>query len=1084
MDVELLFQDLKRVRERGIPKTSLDEVPALKEALAGRWPDLDDAGRTHRLEDFLAEAADQLEAPHAMGMRLALDIGGLVGGNSADRRAAFAQHHGWTGDTVRNKKHGRSFEEHELARLAKEILSLAGDAPRPATSNQAPTSTAPETMEYGRAIDSRMSRDESPRIILGMPSEPGLTYQRRELDAGKRGAPEHRSVVEYGSARISTSTITSRARAHLAIDSFEQDLRQSIERFLLDHLPPEEVFSAEYDQLCAQRAQDDVSETRALTQYLDPEQAYDVLRRHTDALPAELADVLRLNRSALDGFVSVRNRVMRGRPLQPDDLDKTEWFIGRFRSQYFPQTDDALNQLASDSGWQPRPRIGSSPTDRIQHNLPPADFEETGLLGREGQIHDLVSKVKRRHDRMVALIGEGGIGKTALALAVCYRLADDPESPFEAILWTSLKSERLEPAGIRELSDAIRDIAGATSALGQAIDQTFQGSARELAEALREKTTLIVIDNLETVQGSEVARLYDALPETVTFLFTSRDNVGEIERHVPVAQLDEESAERLFRKFAGSRGQSELAEWPPTKVGNVLGRLRYSPLAIRWYILSVAAGKTPTDTLRNQDELVRFCVENVVTSLSSDERLLLDVLRVLDHPVSFDELAVFSEMEIDTLRRGAQRLKQGSLIVWSYLAGADESELLALSLTARAFLRTLPEPEVAEDVIRKETAYNQERERERERIADHGRYLDPNVIFERSFSDSPIAHLLQQALRESKSGHPEAASAAMVRARALNPGYFEVDRVDALLASFRKETARATTLYRSAQSNCSTDEERSWVGYFFASHLARQASDLPAAIRLTEKAHALFSGYDTALQLGNFYVWDRRFEEGKQLIESALEQAPHKPRFERIATSWLVECFRRWSEADLASSLPPASLHHALRGMHLGIELHDSGTTDEQLMRSIIEVAVAALKAVPQIAELGPEEERRLASALEHLVGDARFSLLSPWRHLVYAVSSLTVEMRSRLAPGFAEPGERILGSVVQLRAKYGFIEHPDFPNNVFFHAGSLLPPTRFEDIGVGSQVEFTPFRNDEGQDRALDVLLARDANRASAVDK
>ncbi len=305
------------------------------------------------------------------------------------------------------------------------------------------------------------------------------------------------------------------------------------------------------------------------------------------------------------------------------------------------------------------------------------------------------------------------------------------------------------------------------------------------------------------------------------------------------------------------------------------------------------------------------------------------------------------------------------------------------------------------DVVRRESAYNRGRERERERIADHGRYLDINVIFERSLSDAPTAHLLQQALRESKSGHPEAASRTMARARALNPEYFEVDRVDAILASFRKETARATELYRSALSNCRTEEERSWVGYFFARLFAHQLNDISEAIRLTEKAHQIFNSYDTALQLGNFYVSDHRFDEGKQLIESALECAPRKPRFKRIATTSLVECFRKWSEADLKAGLPPAALDRALRGLRLGIELHDSDSTDEQLMRSIIQALVAALKAVRQIAEPVPEAEKILASDFRRLDDDSRFSLLPSWPQLVYAMSSLTVEMRSRLAPGF-----------------------------------------------------------------------------------
>jgi tetratricopeptide (TPR) repeat protein len=986
VDVEQLVEDLKKVRERGIRKTSLESletVPALQEGLA-RWrPDIDDTARKHLLEDLVAQAANGLGDHDAEGIRLALGIGETPRNHdgsvrtSADRRAAFAAHYQRASETVRRPG---DLEDQVFTKLAKVILSLP-----PITSPTAPYDDQPASLQ---------PTGEASPATDPKPHSDGL-------DGGKRRAADHRSMVQIA-AQPSVSTITSRSRAYHAIDSVEQDLRQFIERYLLDHLPPEDVFGIEYDQISASRSQDDVSETVALTQHLHPQQAYDVLLRHPEALPAELAEVLQLHLGAIDGFLAVRNRVMRGRPLQIDDLEQTESFITRFRSPHFRQTEMALAQLALDATWQPRPRVGSSPPERILHNLPSADFNETGLLGRQGQINEIVDRVKARRDRMFTLVGEGGIGKSALALEVCYRLADHPEPPFEAILWTSLKSEHLTPAGVQELSNAIRDIDGAALELGQVVDPTFQGTARGLAEALSEMTTLIVIDTLETVRGSEVVSLYDALPHTVSLLLTSRVGVGE-GRRIEVGPLEQESADLLFRKFARARGLSQLADMAPLEVADVLRQLRYSPLAIRWYILSIEAGKSPTDTLRNQEELLRFCVQNVIDALDSDEKVLLHVLRVLDRPVSFEELAVISDMEIDTLRRGAQRLTQSSLLVWTQFTGSEESELLALSSTARAFQRTATAPELTEDVVRRESEYRHGRERERERIADHGRYLDPNVIFERSPSDAPTAHLLQQALRENKSGHPDAASATMARARALNPEYFEVDRVDAILASFRKETARATELYRAALSNCRTEQQRAWVGYFFARLLARQLGDISEAIRLTENAHRTFDSYDTALQLGNFYVWNHRFDEGRQLIESALERAPRNPRFKRIATTSLVECFQRWSEADLRAGLLPAALDRALRGLRVGIGLHDSdpAESDEQLMRSIMQALVAALKAVRLIAEPVPEAEEGLASVLQRLADDSRFSLLPSWPQLVNAVSSLTVEMQSRLAPGF-----------------------------------------------------------------------------------
>lgn len=660
MDVEQLVEDLKKVRERGIPKTRPDSVPALKEALARRRPDLDDTERKHFLEDLLTQAANEL-GDDAEGIRLALGIGAFPRNpdgrvrSSADRRAAFAAHYQSTSETVRRRG---GLEDQVFTKLARAILSLPPVASPTARSDDQPA--GPSLRPTGEAASATAGANPRPDGVAD----------------GKRGAADHRAIGQKRSAQISMSTITSRQRAYHAIDSVEQDLRQLIESYLLDHLPPEEVFGAEYDQLSARRAQDDVSETVALTQHLHPQHAYDVLLRHAEALPAGFPEVLQLNLGAIDGFVAVRNRVMRGRPLQPDDLDESESFIRRFQSPHFRQTEMALAQLALDRGWQPRPRVGSSPAERILHNLPSADFNETGLLGRRGQINEIVDRVKARRERMFTLVGEGGIGKSALALEICYRLADHPEPPFDAILWTSLKSEQLTPAGVQELSNAIRDIDGAAREIGQAIDPTFQGTARGLAEAVSQMTALIVIDNLETVHGSEVVSLYDALPDTVSFLLTSRVGVGEIERRLPVGPLEQESAELLFRKFALTRGLSELADMAFPAVGDILRQLRYSPLAIRWYILSIEAGRTPSDTLRNQEELLRFCVANVIDALGSDEKVLLQVLRVLDRPVSFEELAVISDMEIDTLRRGAQRLTQSSLLVWTQFTGSDERNSL------------------------------------------------------------------------------------------------------------------------------------------------------------------------------------------------------------------------------------------------------------------------------------------------------------------------------------------------------------------------------------------------------------------------
>lgn len=918
---------------------------------------------------------------------------------------------------------------------------------------------------------------------------PSLGTVSFRLDDGTRKPKAITWAIEGGSTsdrRPSTtitgisateSLITSKARARFAIDSLERDLRDAIERFVPDELPPKEIFGTLHDRLLARQASADALDAEAMTAYLYPQESRDVLLRHVDALPPDLVESLQSTVPAFDAFIPVRNRVVRGRPLQPDDFSNVEACVERFRSPQFPKTTATLEQLATDSGWQPTSRAGSEPWDLVLHNLPEADFDETGLLGREQQINDIVARVKRRREP-TTLIGEGGIGKTALALEVCYRLVDDPEPVFDAVLWTSLKTEHLTTAGVRELANALRDIEGVTEALGQAIDHTFDGDVAELTDLIDERSMLVVIDNLETVQGHEFVRLYDALP-SVTFLLTSRVGLGQLERPVAVGPLDLTSAEELFRRFARSSGGSSLADQPPEEVAKVLQALRYSPLAIRWYILSVEAGMSPTDTLRNQDELLRFCVGNVVDALGNDEVHLLQVLRALDRPLAFDELAVIADIEVDTLRRGAQRLTQRSLLVWTQTPGNESLERLALSSTARSFLPPVSHSPAVEEVYRRERAYNQERESERQRLSDHGRYFDPNIVWERSQDDGPVVHLLRRALRKSKSGDPDAAAATVASARSLNAGYFEVDRLDAFFASIGGSPERATVLYREALNKCESEEERCWVGYFYSAHLARAVHDVSAAISLAETTHNCFKTYETAHHLGNFYFWNEQFEQGEQLIALALEQAP-TAEFKRKATTSLVRCLQQRSDADLVSSAVAEALARALRAVDIGLELHDSGSTDDKLVLAVNGALVSALKAARIVPELSPEDERALAHAVARMNDDMGLRRERSWGFVEFAVSSLPAEMRKRVAAGVTVehiaflPGERLRGNIVNVRQKYGFIAHPRFPENVFFQAGWLQPPLVMDELSKGSAVDFTPSKNYKGQDQALDVTLAR----------
>lgn len=1021
MDVDALIHDIREVRLRGLPKiatTSLDTVPSLRGALAFYRPDLDDTNRRNYLRDLLEDALALGDSHWAQGIRIALNMDDTRD-TSRERRERFADHHKSYAETVR--KNG--LEENAFRELAKAIIALVQPDPRGA-------------------------------IVSVQP-------------------------LDEASARWEVSTadriITSSARAYFAVDSFEQDLRQTIDRYLLNNLSESEIFGPALDDLAARRTRDDTGGSRSLTAYLTLQEAYEYLLDRPATLPDEVARELQRERPARDRFVPIRNRVMRGRPLQFDDLEIVEQFTRHFTSSAFAQTEEALRQLTSDGGWQPMRRMGSGLVERILHNLPSADFDETGLLGREQQLDGIVHKIKTSRSGMVTLIGEGGIGKSALALEACYRLVDDPDSPFEIILWTSLKTEQLTASGVSDLVGAVRDMDGVAQAVGEAIDPTFFGSTNELARLLGSRLTLLVIDNLETAQGQEPRNLVAALPRSVSYLFTSRVGVGlgSIDDE-QVGPLDADSAMLLFRRFASTRPRS--ARLDPSDVGlhEIVARLRYSPLAIRWYILSVESGAAPDFTLQHQEDLLRFCVGNVVETLPEAEKRLLAIIRGLDRPVSFEELEILTETDFDSLRRSVQNLRQGSLLAQVQSSDVDEAWHIVLSSTARAFLPADTTSTWVDDALRRESVFRAERQLAR--IEGRERFFDADHVRERSERDAPVVHLLRRALREQKSGLRADAAATIARARSLSPDYFEVDRIEAYFASIHGQAAKASRHFEVALTNSASEEERAWVGYFYSVHLGRADRDLPQAIHWAEVAHGFFKRYESATQLGAYYTWDHRFQDALDLILWARTQ-DLSPKFRRIAATSLVECFRQWSEADLKAGRASDALEHASAALRSGMADHVADPTDSKLMRSVAEAAVATIESAAAVRDLTAEERQQVADALKPALEDPYLPQSESWIYVDRALSALSAEDRTRIAPTHAPKeatprASALRGTVVTLNEKFGFASHPDFPNNLFFHSSFLRPPLRLGDLKVGSMIEFDHASRDDGRDQAVDVTL------------
>jgi tetratricopeptide (TPR) repeat protein/cold shock CspA family protein len=882
-----------------------------------------------------------------------------------------------------------------------------------------------------------------------------------------------------------------RMRMFALIDAFERDLRDALQRYVLEDLDSEVALGDSYDRAVARQAKDSGEATEAeysLVEYLDLKEAYDLLNRHRALVPEMLGRELRELTPNVDRLVQIRNRVMHGRPLGAGDPDALSSLLAPYVSLQWKNLKNIWSILQSDPLWEPNVSVEPNPANYgfALHNLPLPDYDETGLIGREKDVRQLVSMCKRKRENIITITGEGGIGKTALALEVAYRIVDDTDRPYDAVLWSSLKTERLTAQGVRQISHAISTLTGAFESMASVIDENPLQSFEELAEILEGLNVLIVLDNLETINSTNFLDLYEMLPDTVSFLVTSRVGIGEVERRYPLVPLPEKDSVRLLTDLVNRRNVAALRSISFDTRIEVINRLRRSPLAIRWFVLAVEAGREPLSLIRNQGELLEFCVRSVYDSLGVDARRTLQALHALGRPVTSDELVLLTRDQVDQISRAIKVLTTGSLVTVNSARDGHGSFTVGISESATQFLQQadLTNAEYIDEIVRRDAEFRVAEERRARESSE--RTLAPIVVRVRNQGDVATAQLLRRALLASQADDYSEASRLITQARALNAEFWEVDRVDAFICAAQGQYAAATPLYLRAYRNA-MGEHRAVVAHFLAGHLARHVKDMTAALRYAREAHETIDIPETAVAYGNYLVWNLAFKEGIQLIEPAIESSTGRARL--IAATCAIEAHRRYAEyiRDHERS-PLLAFDEAWQGFCIAAPLLKEGVVDNRLLHAATGAATEACSSLCMAAEnsvtLPVNTEMRINTFIEVAGRLSRSSnvgyLISTVGRLArcYGVPECVLELRERLNEPKGgntdwKADSELIGNIHSVVSTYGFIEHPNFPDRLFFHKSDCVPAAIFDDLCDGSQVRFTVTMKSERL-RATNVSLAQ----------
>lgn len=237
----------------------------------------------------------------------------------------------------------------------------------------------------------------------------------------------------------------------------------------------------------------------------------------------------------------------------------------------------------------------SSSTNSALHNLPQPDY--INFVGRKSELH-LIRDLLKPENRVwiVVIDGLGGIGKTALALEIAQQyLKREFELPeqerFGAIVWTSAKTKVLTADGISpqyQSTQTLQDIYRAISITLEADGIVMKDLATQhllIRRLLRGRRTLLIIDNLETLEDEGIMSFLRDLPAPSKCLVTSRQRI-DVAYAIRLVGMPQDDAEAYIRDQATQRDVNLTDK----QIDLLYKRTSGIPLAISWSIAQIHFG--------------------------------------------------------------------------------------------------------------------------------------------------------------------------------------------------------------------------------------------------------------------------------------------------------------------------------------------------------------------------------------------------------------------------------------------------------------------------------------------------------------
>lgn len=817
------------------------------------------------------------------------------------------------------------------------------------------------------------------------------------------------------------------------ISALEEDLRDSVAHEYLEASATEVIPNPDRLKQVQERRQRDglglSSDIADLLPYIDFQDAQEALLRRKMLLPSEFNVALKQLSEGRTTLATIRNRVAHTRPMEIDDssiLLDTAKAILRKAPNHFPTLRETIDRLQREPSYALQLKISlpAEPEGGPQHNLPVPDYDETGFFGRKEERRAVARSISGPYP-VISIIGDGGIGKTALAHRVAYDILEEPDQPFESIVWVSAKDTVLTGQEVRRIRGAVETSLGLLAqANSQLAGETQEDPLEELLQYLDSFRVLLILDNLETVLDDRLREFLSQLPLGSKVLITSRIGLGALDNPLKLKPLSLQDSANLVYKLARNRGVEALSSSERTTIESYAEQMQGHPLYIKWFVAGVQAGRRPEELLADNRLLLEFCMSNVYDYLSKDARHVLASMQSLPGPRNQAEWAYLNEYTAESISEALLQLFTTNFVVMSSQSSGQTTDTrYSLTEFAKRFLDQVHpvEPD----------AYSYFLARQGQLAADHQRFSsdqrsDPfsqETVFLRNRGDVECARLLRQAL-QCVPTDPNGALDYCRQAQLHAPSYFEAWRVEGLIRLQLGDVVQSRSALERAFDLA---QDSPAAAYHLGVSLVDDLADPAAGLTYLQKAAHLAPDSPEVLSQISWahYRLDDR--------SSAFLSARRAYELSSEGSSWSIVRF----------------------AMHVGVEslqwLLNAGKLDE---------AVQEMEDVVGFVEF--VQQRSLTSDIDRVLQLTEIARSLTSAPEIYPArkgqefTSRLQEVARRTDPTLVN---REVGRIKSLKETFGFIKTAR--REYFFHLNDLDDRRTWRELQSGLEVTFNPVRRD-----------------------